>query len=77
MCKELVTVIMPVYNAEKYLAEAIESILGQTYRDFEFIITNDGSTDNSLEIIKEYAMKDQRIRVVSRENKGLVYTLNG
>ena len=45
MCKELVTVIMPVYNAEKYLAEAIESILGQTYRDFEFIITNDGSTD--------------------------------
>ncbi len=76
MCKELVTVIMPVYNAEKYLAEAIESILGQTYRDFEFIITNDGSTDNSLEIIKEYAMKDQRIRVVSRENKGLVYTLN-
>ncbi|MCX4327471.1 MAG: glycosyltransferase [Lachnospiraceae bacterium] len=76
MYKKLVTVIMPVYNAEKYLAEAIESILGQTYGDFEFIITNDGSTDNSLNIIKEYAGKDNRIRVVSRENKGLVYTLN-
>lgn len=76
MYKKLVTVIMPVYNAEKYLAEAIESILEQTYSDFEFIITNDGSTDNSLNIIKEYAEKDNRIRIVSRENKGLVYTLN-
>lgn len=76
MYKKLVTVIMPVYNAEKYLAEAIESILGQTYRDFEFIITNDGSTDRSGDIIKKYAMEDQRIRMISRENKGLVYTLN-
>ncbi|MCI9078951.1 MAG: glycosyltransferase [Lachnospiraceae bacterium] len=76
MCKELVTVIMPVYNAEKYLAEAIESILVQTYSNFEFIITNDGSTDSSEDIIKKYAAKDKRIRMVSRENKGLVYTLN-
>lgn len=76
MCKELVTVIMPVYNAEKYLSEAIESILQQTYDNFEFIITNDGSTDGSLEIIKSYAEKDKRIIVISRENKGLVYTLN-
>ena len=52
---------MPVYNAEKYLAEAIESILNQTYRSFDFLIINDGSTDSSLEIIQDYAEKDTRI----------------
>lgn len=67
---------MPVYNAEKYLPEAIESILCQTFNDFEFMITNDGSTDTSEEIIKKYAKKDSRIRIISRKNKGLVYTLN-
>ena len=59
--KPLVTVLMPVYNAEKYLAEAIESILNQTYRSFDFLIINDGSTDSSLEIIQDYAEKDTRI----------------
>ncbi len=76
MYSGLVTIMMPVYNAEKYLKDAIESILQQTYSNFEFIITNDGSTDNSLEIIKDYAERDKRIIVISRENKGLVYTLN-
>lgn len=72
----LVSVIMPVYNAEKFLEEAIESILKQTYEKFEFIIVNDGSTDKSIEIIKNYKMQDQRIVLIDRENKGLVYSLN-
>jgi glycosyltransferase involved in cell wall biosynthesis len=67
---------MSVYNAEKYLNEAIQSILTQTYTNFEFIIINDGSTDGSLEIIQEYMNKDERIVVISRENKGLPYSLN-
>jgi len=58
----LVSVVMPVYNAGPFLVEAIESILGQTYKNFEFIIVDDGSTDNSWEIIKNYAKKDKRIR---------------
>lgn len=71
-----ISVIMPVYNAEKYLKQSIESILNQTYKDFEFIIINDGSTDDSLNIIYEYAKKDNKIKVITRENKGLVYSLN-
>lgn len=72
----LISVILPVYNGEQYLSEAIESILNQTYTNFEFIIINDGSKDNSLEIIKEYEKKDCRIVVISRENRGLIATLN-
>jgi glycosyltransferase involved in cell wall biosynthesis len=71
----MVSVLMPVYNAEKYLAEAIESILKQTYNKFEFIIINDGSTDSSEEIIKSYS--DSRIRYIKNEkNVRLVATLN-
>ncbi|WP_323586982.1 glycosyltransferase family 2 protein [Aliarcobacter butzleri] len=73
---ELISVILPVYNGEKYLKEAIESILNQTYTNFEFIIIDDGSKDSSLEIIKEYEKEDERIVAVSRENKGLIATLN-
>ncbi len=73
---ELISVILPVYNGEKYLKEAIESILNQTYKDFEFIIINDGSTDKSLDIIEKYKKEDERIIVISRENKGLIATLN-
>ncbi|GIV38766.1 MAG: hypothetical protein KatS3mg033_0566 [Thermonema sp.] len=73
----LVSVVMPVYNAEKFLAEAIESILNQTFTDFEFLIFNDGSTDNSLKIIQQYQRKDSRIKLVySGENKGYVFHLN-
>ena len=67
---------MPVYNAEKYVGEAVESILAQTFRDFEFIIVNDGSTDASLSIVQEYARRDPRIRVISRPNTGIVGALN-
>jgi len=71
----LVSVVMPVYNAESFLQEAIESILNQTYTNFEFIILNDGSSDNSLKIIESFA--DKRIKLLSSlENKGLVWQLN-
>jgi len=71
-----VSVLMPVYNAEKYIQAAVESILKQTFTDFEFIIINDGSTDGTLDILDAYAQQDKRIRLISRENKGLVATLN-
>lgn len=68
------TVLMPVYNAGKYLSEAIESVLNQTFTEFEFLLINDGSTDNSLEIIKGY--NDKRIRIITRENGGVSAALN-
>lgn len=67
---------MSVYNAEKYIEEAIESVLNQTYNNFEFIIINDGSKDNSLKIIEKFLSKDDRIILIDRENKGLVASLN-
>lgn len=71
----LVSVVMPVYNAEKYLPAAIESILNQTFSDFEFLILNDGSTDNSAAIISRY--RDSRIRLIqAAENQGLIAQLN-
>lgn len=73
--KPRVTVLMPVYNGEKYLREAMDSILTQTFTDFEFLIINDGSTDRSVEIIVSY--NDTRIRLVHNENNlKLVATLN-
>ena len=60
----LLTVLMPVYNAEKFLAESIDSILNQTYVDFEMLILDDASTDNSLKIIKAYAKEDKRIKIL-------------
>lgn len=71
-----ISVVMPVYNNEPYIRDAIESILNQTYADFEFIIINDGSKDLSLNIIQEYKKNDDRIIIISRENKGLSYSLN-
>jgi len=71
-----ISIVMSVYNGEKYLKQAVESILSQTFTDFEFIIIDDGSTDKSLEILKEFQQKDERIKLISRENKGLIYSLN-
>ncbi|MVD67221.1 glycosyltransferase, partial [Vibrio cholerae] len=65
MSSPKISVVMSVYNGEKYLGEAIDSILKQTFSDFEFIIINDGSTDKTLEIIKSYMKKDDRIVLVS------------
>jgi len=67
---------MPVHNAERFVAEAIKSILEQTLGDFEFLIVNDGSTDGSLPILERHAARDSRIRLVSRPNEGLVPSLN-
>ena len=66
----LLTVLMPVYNADKFLDESINSILSQTYSDFEMLILDDASTDNSLKIIKAYAREDKRIKVfVNQKNQ--------
>lgn len=63
-----ISVIMPVFNGQEFLAEAIESILSQTYKNFEFIIVNDKSTDNSLKIIRFYVAKDKRIKIIANDN---------
>ncbi len=68
---------MPVYNAEKYLADAIDSILNQSFEDFELVVCNDGSTDGSVEILQAYADKDPRVVFINRsENRGLIDTRN-
>ena len=72
----LISVLLPVYNAAPYVARSIESVLGQTLDDFELLILDDGSTDGSLEILRRYAGREPRIRLISRPNKGLVPTLN-
>ena len=71
-----VTVLLPSYNAERYLGQSVESILHQTFTDFEFLIIDDGSTDGAVEILRRYAKQDPRIRLILRENRGLVATLN-
>lgn len=75
MQSSLVTVFIPVYNAEKYIKESLESIINQTYKNLEILIIDDGSTDDSLKIISSY--NDSRIRILKNvENKGLPYTRN-
>jgi glycosyltransferase involved in cell wall biosynthesis len=75
--KPMISVIMSVYNCEKYLSICIESILNQTFVDFEFIIVDDCSTDNSLSIIKKYSQFDPRIKVIKNKiNLGFIKSLN-
>ncbi len=64
------SVIIPVYNVEKYLSQALESVINQTFADIEIICINDGSTDNSLTILENYAQKDQRIKLINKQNAG-------
>ena len=71
-----ISIVMPAYNAERFLAEAIESALAQTWSDFELIILDDGSQDRTREIAQSYALRDSRIRVESHENMGVSPTLN-
>lgn len=71
------SVVMSVYNAEKYLAQTIDSVLNQTFKDYEFIILDDASTDGTLQIIQDYAQKDARIKVVeNKENLGITLSPN-
>lgn len=67
---DLVSVVIPVYNAEKYLPQCLNSLLSQTYSNIEIICVNDGSTDDSFKVLQEYASKDSRIYVYSKENEG-------
>lgn len=69
--RPLVSIIMPVYNSEKYVSEAIESVCNQSYKNWELLIVNDGSTDYSSKIIDDYSKKDLRIKVFHGENEGV------
>ena len=71
---ELITVIINVYNGEKYIKSCLESIINQTYKNIEILIINDGSTDNTLNICKSY--KDSRIRIINQKNMGLALARN-
>jgi glycosyltransferase involved in cell wall biosynthesis len=71
-----ISVLMPVFNTEAYLEAAIESILQQTFQDFEFLLLNDGSTDGSLNILKRYEAQDDRVKLINRENRGIARTRN-
>jgi len=72
-----VTVLMSVNNGEAYLAEAVESILGQTFSDFIFLILDDASTDSTPDILKRYAAQDSRVKIITNEKKlGLTASLN-
>lgn len=65
-----VSVIIPVYNAEKYIAQCLQSVIDQTLQEIEIIIVNDGSIDNSLQIVKDFQNKDKRIKIIDQENRG-------
>ena len=65
------SIIIPVYNVEKYLPKCLDSLINQTYGDIEIICVNDGSIDNSLQVLNEYAQKDARIKVINQENNGV------
>lgn len=71
-----ISVIMPVYNGEKYLHTVIKSILDQTFGEFEFLIMNDGSTDRTAQILEAYGKKDRRIKVFQQKNSGIVNSMN-
>lgn len=71
MDKELISVIIPVYNVQKYLEKCLNSVLNQTYKNLEILLIDDGSTDNSSKICEEYKLKDSRIKVFHKENGGL------
>ena len=76
MSNPTVSVIIPVYNAKEGIKQCMDSLLNQSFTDFEIILLNDGSTDNSLEVIKKYAADNDFIRVIDKENEGVAKTRN-
>jgi glycosyltransferase involved in cell wall biosynthesis len=76
MTSPVVSIVLPVFNGGQYLHDAIESLLGQSHQDFEIVAIDDGSTDGSLDVLNAAQRRDARIRVISRENRGLISTLN-
>ena len=72
----LVSVLVPVYNVERYLSECLDSLVHQTLKDIEIICINDGSTDDSLNILQEYAKRDARIKIIDKNNTGYGHTMN-
>lgn len=76
ICDKLVSVIIPIYNVEKYLPECLDSLLAQTYPHWQAICVNDGSKDNSLQILQQYAAKDKRFSIINQENQGLSMARN-
>ena len=73
-CNPLVSIIIPVFNCEKFIAQSIESVLSQTYKHIEVIIVNDGSTDSSIQICQNYS--DERITIINQKNSGIAKALN-
>lgn len=71
-----VSVIIPVYNVETYLSECLDSVINQTLKEIEIICVNDGSTDNSLNILKSYAQRDKRLKIIDKENAGYGHSMN-
>ena len=74
--ESLVTIIMPVYNAEKFLDLSISSVLNQTFKKFKLLIIDDGSTDKSFEIISKYEKLDNRVKYIKKENNGVCAARN-
>ena len=68
---ELISIVIPAYNAAAFISKTLDTILNQTYKNFEVVVINDGSKDNTLDILKEYEKTDSRIRVFSQENGGV------
>src|SRR4051812_29091033 len=71
-----ISLIIGLYNREKYIAQAVKSVLNQTRRDFELVVWDDGSTDNSVSVAKEAAKNDPRVRVITAEHQGLPKSIN-
>ena len=71
-----VSIVVPVCNVERYLKECLDSVIKQTLKNIEIICVNDGSTDNSLKILREYEKKDRRIKVITKKNSGYGNTMN-
>lgn len=72
----MISIIVPVYNVEAYLSQCLDSLINQTYQDLEIVCVNDGSIDGSLEILQQYAARDKRIKLVTRENRGISASRN-